>query len=336
MPSFSPNPEHLMSEVYSYPFPEVRELLRHPRVDPNFMLNTIAADEASILLEPYGFIPRLELPTRRDGSLDLDELHLPVIDRISAVLTNRLPGLESFDYAYPGHGSSQAIFNLLAEWKAKGKLDSVAVLDGEYEGYKAYANSLSIAVQTHVELNNAPVKEGQVWFISNPNARLGNWLDGDAWRKFVNSGHQIVLDTAYVGLAQDGKVDVRSPNIRAVLTSPSKAYGVFRYRNTGIAYAREPIESLYGTKWFKDIPALLDTLRLYEQFGTAELPRRYRNAQEFICRSLVDVIDVEVQPSDVLLLGNAIISNNPQLERFIRAGKYRFGLTQLFEDYEKV
>lgn len=336
MQSFNPNPKHLMTEVYGYPFPEVRRVLRNLSVDPDFMLNTIDADEAANLLGQYEFSPQLELPARSDGSLDLDELHLPVIQRIDAVLKERLLGLESFGHVYPGHGSSQAIFNIMAEWKAKGKLDSVAVLEGEYEGYNAYASSLAIPVQTYTEPNYAPVQEGQVWFISNPNARLGNWIDDGSWQEFVNSGHQIVLDTAYIGLTRSGKINVSSPNIRAVLTSPSKAYGVFRYRNTGLAYTREPVESLYGTKWFKDVPALLDTLKLYEHFGTQELPRRYKNVQEFICASLIDIVNVEVKPSDVILLGSALSSdNNQRLERFIRAGKLRFGLTKLFEDYER-
>lgn len=323
-----------MKDVYSYLFPEVRRLIGGLSLNPEFMINTLGADRASELLLPYDFEPALSLPSRHDGSLDLDELHLPVIERIREKVSASLPGLKGYDNVYPNHGSSQAMFTLLAEWKAQGKFDTLAVLDGEYEGYAANAGNLKIPVTKYKDLNHKSPKDGEMWFVSNPSALDGNWIDHDNWKSFVNAGHQIVYDAAYVGLTPGGMLDVSSPNIRAVLTSPSKIFGVFRYRNTGVTYTREPVASMYGTKWFKDVPALLDTLKLYESFGDQELPRHYRPVQEKICQSLGEVVGSEVVPSDVLLLGTSEGPVRAEFTDFKRASSYRFGLTKLLEDYE--
>lgn len=335
MQSFNLNPDHIMSEVYSYPFPEVRELQSGPSLDPRFMLNTLDGIEAARYLEPFGFKPELDLPTNDDGILNLDEIHVPVIERIRSKIDQSLPGIDTFEHAYPTHGSSPAMFNILAEWHAKGELDSIAVLEGEYEGYEAYAGSLNIPVEKHQSLEDAEPTAGQVWFISNPSALDGNWIDAKIWEKFVEAGHEIVYDAAYVGLTGEETVDVSAPNIKAVLTSPSKIFGVFRHRNTGVAYTRDPVASMYGTKWFKDVPALLDTLKLYESFAPNELPKRYQGVQDLICKSLSELVDCDVLPSDVLLLANTQGPVDAAYSNYRRAGgNYRFGLTKLFEDYE--
>ncbi len=122
MHSFEINQQHIMSEVYSYPFPEVRQTIASARLDPEFMLNTLPADRAAGMLAVYGFEPALDLPEHADGALNLDELHVPVIDRIRNVVAESLPGIEGFDHSYPTPGSSQSMFTLMAEWKAQGKV----------------------------------------------------------------------------------------------------------------------------------------------------------------------------------------------------------------------
>jgi hypothetical protein len=333
MRSFNVNPDHLMSEVYSYPFPEVRQTISGLDLDPRFMLNTLKAEEAAGMLATYGFSPALALPEHTDGSLNLDEIHTPVIERITNTVGETLQGLHGYEHAYPTHGSSQAMFTLMAEWSARKKLDAVAVLRGEYEGYAAYAQNLDIPLHVYEDLDQVP-KQGEVWFISNPSARDGNWLSQEEWNDFTNKGHSIVYDAAYVGLTDNYKIDVDSPNFKAVLTSPSKIFGVFRYRNTGVTYTREPVASMYGSKWFKDVPALLDTLKLYEEFGRGVLPAKYKPVQKLICKALAETIDAEINTSDVLLLSNTQNQLEQKYERFHRGDGYRFGLTKLFEDYE--
>lgn len=330
------NREHVMKEVYSYPFPEVRSILGAQNLAQEFMLNTIQVDEALRLLESFDFSPELELPANALGELELDEIHVPVIDRIRAVQRHHLPGLETFENAYPMAGSSQSMFTLMAEWKAKGKMESLAMLSGEYEGYRAYADSLNIPIDVYEKFPQEK-KQCEIWFISNPSARDGNWIDDQEWTEFVENGHEIVFDAAYVGLTNiEKKVDVSAPNILAVLTSPSKLFGVFRNRNTGITYTRESVNSMYGSKWFKDVPALLASLSLCERFGRNELPKKYRKVQEFLCSQLTEIAGVEVEPSDVLLLAHASGKVNPDFDKYARQDGYRFGLTKLFEDYETI
>ena len=330
------NPEHIMTEVYSYPFPEVREALAAQHLAQEFMINTVQVEEAAEMLQPFGFEPPLELPANDVGELDLDSIHVPVIERIKTVQEELMPGLSTFENAYPMPGSSQSMFTLMAEWRAQGTMTSLAVLSGEYEGYKAYAESLNIPITVYDEFPDEK-QEGEVWFVSNPSARDGNWIDDEEWQNFIAGGHEVVYDAAYVGLTTEQRpIDVSADNIRAVLTSPSKLFGVFRNRNTGVTYTREAVASMYGSRWFKDVPALLASLSLYERFGRCELPKKYKKVQEFLCRQLTELTAVDVVPSDVLLLSSANGEVNETYEKFQRQDGYRFGLTKLFEDYEAV
>lgn len=333
MQSYKINPAHIMAEVYSYPFPEVRNLIDQSRLPAAFMLNTLPVATAQEYLKSYSFTPELNLPST-DDVLNLDELHIPVIDRIARQLEVLLPGIKGFDHSYPCHGSSQAMYTLMAEWKAGGEMTSLAVLESEYEGYAANAKSLNIPVTVYTSLAHHQPKAGEVWFVSNPSAVDGNFIEAKMWRDFMAAGHQIVYDAAYIGLVTEGRVDVSAPNIRAVLTSPSKVFGVFRYRNTGVCFTRQSVTALYGTKWFKDIPALLDTLRLYETFAPYELPQRYRPVQEALCQQLSRETGTVVLPSDTLLLAHAAKVAQPSFRQYKRGRGYRFGLTKLFEDYE--
>lgn len=335
MPSFKINPDHIMQAVYSYPFPEVRAVLDRHKLPAAFMLNTLPVEKAQEYLSDYNFTPRLKLPVGPDGALDLDELHVPVIARIRQHLNVLLPGLDSFTNAYPTPGSSQAMFTLMAEWKAKGELTSLAVLEGEYEGYAAYAESLNIPVTVYHDLAVTTPKTGEMWFISNPSAIDGNLINPAKWTAFVAAGHQIVYDAAYIGLITEGTVEVSAPNIRAVLVSPSKVFGVFRYRHTGLCFTRQAVSALYGTKWFKDIPALIDTLLLYETFAPCEIPKRYKAVQNKLCAALSSVVGGDVQASDTLLLAHTEGPVKPNYRKYSRReNAYRFGLTKLFEDSE--
>lgn len=330
------NTSHIMKDVYSYPYPEVREHLeRIDKLAPRFMLNTLDHEEVDSLLTPYEFQPPLEPTVRDDGSLDLDELHIPVIERIRNVHACHMSGIESFENAYPMAGSSQSMFQLMAEWHANGKMTSLAVLEGEYDGYSAYAESLGIPVKTYKNLKDAEKTDGEVWFVSNPSARDGNWIEDKQWGDFLDTGSDVVLDAAYVGLTTDDKkLDVSRENIKAVLTSPSKLFGVFRYRMTGVTYTREPVKSMYGSKWFKDIPALLASLSLYETFGLGELPKQYKETQQEICDRLSETIGATVLPSNVLLLAYTEGKPDNDYEHLKRYDVYRFGLAKLMEDME--
>src|SRR5919199_28075 len=100
MPSFKINPQHIMEAVYSYPFPEVRDLLDSRVLPAAFMLNTLPVETANKYLQNYNFQPVLDIPSL-DGEINLDELHLPVIERIRRRLQPLLPGIANFSWQYP-------------------------------------------------------------------------------------------------------------------------------------------------------------------------------------------------------------------------------------------
>lgn len=342
---FSANPDNLWHEVFGYPFIETRRALGSLSLDELFHINTLPVTEAANILHDGGYIvdPALELPAYDNGQLNLDSIHEPVIDRITQRNEPLLTGLFGFNEKYPTHGSSMAIRALMAEWSRTGKMTELAVVGGEYEGYEFAAgdakHNLGLAIPVHkvVSLEDAsdPV-EGRVWFVSNPSAVNGNWHDDEVWQQFVAAGHDIVYDAAYVGLtAENHPIDVSAPNIKAVLTSPSKIFGTFRHRLTGIAYTREPVFSMIDTIWFKDVPALMATLILYETFEPNELPTKYKNDQLIICRSLTDHFGKTITPSDAILLSNTNETLPPEYSHYKRKpGTYRFGLTKLFEQLE--
>jgi len=340
--TFSVNQEDIWHEVFGYPFPPVRETLGALGPIELFHMNTLTTAEAPKILRDGGYVfnPPLKLTSHSNGRLDLDAVHEPVIDRITGRNEPQLPGLSDFENKYPSHGSSMAIKTLMAEWSRTGKMTELAVVGGEYEGYEFAAGNaelnLGLAIPIHkvasLEDAGEPV-EGRVWFVSNPSAVKGNWHDSEVWQQFVEAGHDIVLDWAYGGLTiDDHPLDVSAPNIKAVLTSPSKIFGVFRHRLTGVAYTREPVISLIDTMWFKDVPALLATLMLYETFEPNELPKKYKDDQLTICRALGELVGKTITPSDTLLLAHTHEPLPPEYDLYERVpGTYRFGLTKFFE-----
>lgn len=342
MSEYKPDISKLMTEVYSYEFPEVSTLLGEVSYNPAISGNDLPISEAGVLTQDcYGFEPPLELPEREDGTLDLDELNEVFVQRVRAVVEQQLPGLDTFENTYVGHGSSDLLAKIIMEGSAKGEIKQISVVEGEYEGYKAYADAIGLPVVVHNSLEDAPVEPeaGVVWFVSNPSAVEGDIISPEVFADFVAVGHEIVIDAAYVGLTEPVEIDVSAQNIIAVTTSPSKIFGVFRRRMTGVAYTRRPVASLYGSKWFKDAPAMLETLKLYEEIGIEDLQEKYRQVQEAVCESLTVEMGIEITPSDVLLLGQLAATEvtDPvlarKLEPFIRSGNYRFGLTKLIEDY---
>jgi hypothetical protein len=65
-----------MDGVYSYPFPEVRDLItRLGALDQRFYINTTTPEQAAQYLEAYTSMKNVALPIEA-GYLDLDELWL--------------------------------------------------------------------------------------------------------------------------------------------------------------------------------------------------------------------------------------------------------------------
>lgn len=302
---FEVEPNDLVVPILCYPFPEVREALDAVRLPQSFHMSTLTAPEASDLLLQggYKFGGDLVLPTDK-GRIDFERIHEPVTARITERNEPQLPGLSDFEHQYATFGSSEAIKSLMAGWSRDGKMSELGWIDGEYIGYLGEAGGLNIPLHVVPSLEEAgePV-EGRVWFLSNPSAIDGNWHDDEVLKAFIEAGHDVVLDYAYGGLTTDEHpLDVSAPNIKAVLTSPSKNFGVFYHRYTGVAYTREGVSTLGSTMWFRSVPALMDTLMLYETFEPHELPRKYKDKQLVICKALVELTGISIEPSDNILM----------------------------------
>lgn len=334
----------LTPQVLCFPFPEVRETLNTLRLPEEFLLPTLTPSEAEdmLLTGGYTFEPGLVIPEdSRDsrGLVDFEAMHTPVINRIALRQEMQLPGLAGFEHRYPVAGSSMSIHLLMAEWsrKAIDPMTELAVIEGEYDGYAFSAAGLNLPVYTVASLEEAgePVK-GRIWFVSNPSATDGNWHDQEAWQEFIAAGHDVVYDAAYVDLtADEHPLDVSADNIKAVITTPSKAFGVFWNRLTGVTYTREPIISLIDTMWFKNVPALMDTLMLYETFEANQLPRQYSKQQQKICQALGELVGKDISPSDTLLLAHTDESLPPEYSHFsLGSGRSRFRLSTLFARLE--
>ena len=335
------NPEDTEVQILSYQFPEVREQLSKLSLPQSFNMRTQTPHEAQdkLLTGGYDFNPSLELPSDSHGLVNFEAIHVPVVKRITERNEVQLPGLSSFENQYATHGSSDSIFRLMSEWSRKktNPMTEMASINGDYDGYTWSANVLSIDTHTVASLEEAgePVK-GRVWFVSNPSATDGNWHDNDVWQKFLNDGHEVVVDGAYVGLtADEHPLDVSAPNIKAVLTSPSKIFGVFKQRFTGVTYTREMALSLVDTMWFKSLPALMGTLMLYETFEPHELARKYKDRQLIICQALGELVGKDIKPSDTILLAHTDEALAPEYSLNLSTeDRYCFRLSTLFEKLE--
>lgn len=335
---FSANPEDLQPNVLCYPFPEVRDILGSLRLPEEFHKRTLPAEAGRRILVASGY-PDLEIPADIQGFVDLEAIHIPVIDRITKRNESLLDGLSGFEHAYPVPGSSLSIRTLMTEWFDKGTMTELAIIDDEYDGYEWNADILRIPKHRVRSLQEAgEPKKGRVWFLSNPSATDGNWHDSEVLQAFIEAGHDVVIDAAYSGLEpSEHPFDVSAPNIKAVLTSPSKIFGVFRHRLTGVTYTREQVDSLIDSQlWFKDIPATMDSLALYESFGPHELPRLYREWQRIICDAISELIGKEFIPSDTILFAHSDDIMQQEYSHFaLASGRSRIRLTTLYERLEE-
>lgn len=334
---------HPMQAVYTYMFPETQAVLAEIALltrQPELFRVTADAVSAGEALAPL-VTPPLAVTSTPAGKLDLDMIHVPVIDRIVAAYARAIPGLDGFANRYPGHGSSDGLFHILTKLAISG-VKNINVLDGEYEGYGAQAVNLGMTCTVHKLDDPATLKQTPgYWFISNPSARNGNVLPASFIKDLCDAGNKVILDLAYVGLTAAQPFDVSHPNIYAIVMSFSKPFGVFRLRLGGFTFSREPINSLYGTKWFKDCERVLQALALAERIGPECLYAKYRLVQERIIADLNAKFGLGLLASDVILLAHLPESaaaglddsKRAMIAPFKRGGYYRFCLTPYLEQY---
>ncbi len=338
------NPTQLkaMKAVYTYFFPEVRKLVHSvDNVDDNLFLTTINVEEAQKIVDSLGFRKRIVVPATLDRKVNLDAIHEPVIDRIVEIYESVVPGISGFNSRYFTSGSSEGIFHSLAELKAKGT-NKIFTLSGEYEGYKEYGKTLGISTE-EIDLERVKISdlERGVWFISNPSARDGNIIPDEKIEELCNLGNKVFLDLAYVGSTRDHEFNVFHENIPAVFLSFSKPYGVFRFR-IGFTFSREPINSLYANKWFKDVQRVLTAAKIAEDIGSRALHVKYKEKQSNIINRLNQEHELNIQASDALLLGNIPKSEadrlsgaqRTMLSPYKRGEGYRLCLTPYYEELD--
>ncbi len=324
-----------MKAVYTYFFPEVRSLIHSTAtLDDRMFLTTTPVEEAQKVIDSLGL--NITVPSNDLGNVDLDALHEPVIDNVVKAYEGTVKGLKEFPYRYFTSGSSQGIFHVLAELAAQGTR-KIHTSWGEYEGYKEYAKAVGIETKDF-DLHYKRLRK-DMFFVSNPSARDGNIIDNAEIQVLCDRGNKVFVDLAYVGSTPKHTFDVSHENIPAVFLSFSKPYGVFRFR-IGFTFSREPINSLYANKWFKDVPRLLAAAKIAEDIGPERLHSRYKDKQNLIVNSLNERYDLNLEASDALLIARTFDSGLDKVQRdllqpFKRGNGYRLCLTPYYEELER-
>lgn len=241
----------------------------------------------------------------------------------------------AFPHAYPTNGASEAIDHLIVP---PGRIH---MFEGEYEGYARIAEARGMDVRTHRRepaplalLNRSRVGLAgtkELFFVSLPSA-----IDGEYWPDFDefcetlarwNPEINIVVDVTYVGAAK--KLQPlhlsRYPNVSAVVFSLSKPFGVYYHRIGGVV-SRQPIETLWGNLWFKNLFSLQLGTELMRRYPVEYLPNRYAAVQrQAISDAIVrGELPADTQASNVVLLARSATGVSDMRRA---PDKYRYCLT---------
>jgi len=301
--------------VYSYYFPEIRKIISD--VTKNY---------------PHEVFLR---------SIDpgLDDFHEKTILKYIKYNKNQLIGLEGFKYRYTASGSSESIFHILAHILSLRKEAPLYVLEGEYEGYAGYGGNLGLTFSSvSYDANFRNLKKG-IFFISNPSARDGNIIPDRKIKEIGNADHEIIIDTAYVGLTKPHRFLLDHPSISTVLVSLSKEYGLYYYR-IGFCFMRQELKTLMVNKWFKNILNHIIAEKIFDTLKNDELVNKYLHWQKKAILMISEEFGLPIQPSDVFILAHVNSDElsdqkKAQLEKFRRGPFYRFCLTPYFLHFEK-
>jgi histidinol-phosphate/aromatic aminotransferase/cobyric acid decarboxylase-like protein len=282
--------QSLSQTVYGYPHHEVEQVVQ-----------TLWATQTDTLLSLY----------RNPWTKSQDDLHEPMMDAWTAWATPSLvESLSHFPHRYPTAGASEGIREVLADFKAHGG-EHVAVFDGEYEGYAQIALHYHLKV-TRISRTDWPgvfhqIPKRALFWVSQPSA-----LDGNLWPyydTFLHQLHQfrpdvsVWVDLSYVGAVPFGRppVCVESPNVKGVVVSWSKPFGVY-YHRIGALWCKSPNQALWGNRWFKNLFSLRLGQTLCETFSPFALAQLNANRQARSIEQVNRTHGVSLTPSDVPLL----------------------------------
>ncbi|CAN5404593.1 hypothetical protein BH10PLA2_BH10PLA2_27550 [soil metagenome] len=306
-----------ITTVYSYYLPEIRALISRMTHD-----------------YPHDVFLRSIKP-------GLDDFHVPIIDRLTAVHARSLPGLEEFSNRYPTAGSEEGIREYMTHLRNRG-VESIYVWCGEYEGYREVAKTRGLSVcEVAYTQDPAELTPGH-WFLSNPSARNGLFVPEEKIQGVLQAGHKVFYDLSYLSSTAPHIYNLDHPNVDAAAISFSKPFGLFYYR-IGFLYSRAQVPVLYANKWFKNVFGLLIAQRLLEEIDLPALAARYKALQAQIVADINRDCGLELIESDAFLLAHLPKEkverlNSTQREsiaRFQRGDDYRFCLTPFFEAQER-
>ena len=84
----------------------------------------------------------------------------------------------------------------------------------------------------------------------------------------------------------------------ALVFSLSKPFGVY-YDRIGGVLCRDPMPSLFGNQWFKNLTSLQLGAALLERHDVFDLPRRYKSVQRDAAARIGRRLGLTLSPSDV-------------------------------------
>jgi hypothetical protein len=274
----------------------------------------------------------------------MDVMHEPVFRKWVGTHKNTLPGIDRFENIYPTSGSEEGIREFMTYLLATGCQD-VYVLEGEYEGYKFVGDTrryrdYNVKV-TEINVDMIGNVNPSWFFISNPSAIDGNLVPNSLIERICEAGHYVFMDLAYVDCTLPHNFDLTHKNIKVVVMSFSKPYGLFYFRFGGLLSKME-IPSLVGNKWFKVVPSILVADTIMDEIDPEMLMEKYKPIQQAIVSTIAKEHDLPLRCSDVVILAHINkrevdqIPDHlfPYIDKYRRAGGYRFCLKPYFEEWE--
>lgn len=244
---------------------------------------------------------------------------------------------DQFPHASVTAGASEPIKDLTLTGGIPGRQTrgAVYVFEGEYEGYGHFAQSIGRRVVTVPRDIDAALalRYGQnaMFWVSQPSAIDGDyWPELDAFLTAMARRHPLVrfyLDVTYVGSVRRAEPIRPSshPNVRAVVFSPSKPFGIYYHRVGGV-WSRDPIPTMAGNKWFMNPFSVAVASELMRRYTVDELPRKYHPVQLAVIRAAKQdgLLPREAGPANVVIAAHSPVGP----DAFKRAeGHYRWCLT---------
>jgi hypothetical protein len=239
-----------------------------------------------------------------------------------------------FRWRYPTAGASEALFHVIAAYGNRARSErfdpQVHVFAGEYEGYRAYAEACGINVVEHARADWEAVARSvpatALFCLSQQSAIDGNvWPQANAFLALLAAGTdrpRVLLDVTYVGAIAEPPAAPIAADASAVLAlvfSLSKPFGVYHDRIGGVL-SRDPMPSLFGNQWFKNLTSLQLGAALLERHDVFDLPCRYKSVQRDAAARIGGRLGLTLSPSDVYVLAHAAPKSTPDraLASFLR------------------